>query len=403
MNLRSGLFFSLLIMSIISVPQNAPSLYVNFGVIGLVKASSHIDQDAVTSSSGDMQRWFDTALSLSPSDSRATRGKIITDWKAGYLEEARRSLAGYVAMSPNDKSAQLFLGDINYELGNKDLAIQLWRSLRAKALFVGRAKRHLASGELELAAIEMDVARLSEPDWYSSTANALLADQYADLVRIYEQKDKPVERALNCEKARETYAMALEGAPSDGVLRIHFGTLLRDCDQLDDAMNQFAVIDTHYSTQVRAWASIEIGLTYQQRNDLLAALPYSEQAVALDSDNGGHRILLGDLYARLGRTAEALAQFLPVTRMENLAWRSWAYAEMGAVHYKSNNLASAQWAYERALLNAPTRDDYRIFLGQVVLKMGYPEKARSYFIEASQSNNATWRAWAQQALSQLSQ
>ena len=324
MSFRRTIVFFSLVLSVALAPRVLSACHSNIGYLALTDAILSADRYARIAFAGTAQTRFSAALTVSPTNVRARRGKIIAEWKAGQLESARESLMDYIADSPDDKSAQLFLGDIVLELGGTEDAVQIWRSLQARPLFVGRARQYLVADELELAEIAMDVARLSDSDGSNPIADALLADQYADLARYYEGHNSSGEFTLNCQKARDAYTTALDRAPSNYVLRMHFGTLLRDCHLPDEALAQLMQIDSRYSATIQAWANVEIGLTYQQQNQLSTAVIYFESAVQLDPSHGGHRILLGSLYGRLGRTAEALAQLKLAAQTENSNWQAWA-------------------------------------------------------------------------------
>lgn len=313
----------------------------NIGNLGLVRAmrptGQPVERDRALNGA---LSWFDVAADYGPGIGDTPKGRGLALRERGDFEGAEIALAEYLANRPSDSSARLELGDIAYQLGKVDLAYWWWRQVPGERGFISRATQHVAQGKLELARLELEVAEASVSTHDGSGALSLeLAHGYASLARAYRSALRLEEHSEACDAGKSAYELALRripsGHPSEGPARIYYGIALRECGKLAESVAQLQMIGSGYSSGQQAWASAELGTTYLIANDLEAALAHLERAVALDPDHGGHRIMLGHLYARMGWKEDALRQYQIVLETSDARWRAWAESEVRALELEN--------------------------------------------------------------------
>ncbi len=382
------------------LPRVAAQVLRSTAMLSAIRRLTWHSSDASQDQMQQTKIWIDIAANLDPDDPWLARdiGMIALayqDWTTAEVV-----LTEYSCYRPNDQTVRLFLGDISQVMGKDDAAIFYWRSVPAGAIYVFRAQLAIRAGDLPQAERDANLALQTASPKYELMMQ--IGEAYAMLAQEYKTAEDMAHEGPACIHAEEAYESAVRLRPEESTIRIAYAKALRQCGRWQEALSQLASVETAAERlSTRAWAAVEIAMTYAEAGNAAAALPYFQEAVELDPQHGGHRILLAHEYAQLGRPEEALHELETVWASTNHAWRAWAYAEAGSIYLTNNELEAARQAFNNALTIQPDRDDWRVLLGLVYLRMGDGTRARILFVQALHSSNPDWRAWAERQMQSL--
>lgn len=284
--------------------------YRNVGLVQLVKQRFTVVNSLLLSynESAEVQKvidYFRVGRKVFFRDQRMLRSLALSLWFNGDIQAASSEMMVYSQKNPQDRTAQLFLGDMAYSMGDFDSAIVYWSVLPIGQILVGRAEDAINRGNQAEAEVFLAIATKVGPHLYG--LHYRIAEQYARLVRIYTDQNEEKKQAA-CARAAEAYERALRFEPALGFVYIHYGALLRSCGRIDAALKEFSKVDESFSLRTRAWANHEVGLTYWLTQDSDLAVPFLERAVEMDPARGTYRISLARVYAALNRKDEARIQ-----------------------------------------------------------------------------------------------
>lgn len=334
-----------------------------------------------------------------PRDGRYLRAYGLALWQAGDLQGAANTFEAALETSAEDQIVRSFLGEVKSELGNVAEARAIWAGSPDCAILMYKVFSKVSDGDYEMAeylldascdaALDSDYVAYNLPRTYS------ILQKHAAQIGDQDSKDKL------CVGGSQVFEKLLLLEPANGQIRIGFGQFLRECGHASEALMQLGMVGDIVQPGLRALLNVETGLAYSQLGEAAEALTHFEQAVQIDPDNASNRILYGHALATSGSREQALGEYRVAADSSYLPWRSWAYGEMGMLYQDSGEWLSAVDMFEQAINLDPTRDDYRVLLGKVLVEVGKNDEARIQLVEASGSPNAAWRRWAQQELDRL--
>ena len=222
--------------------------------------------------------------------------------------------------------------------------------------------------------------------------------------------------------ARAMYEGAIAARPDDWVLRENFGTLLKDFDQLEEALVQWKKVvelvphsadgcvglantldAMGRSGEAIVWfrralllrpGSIAIrnglGLALAGAGDPTGAIKELEKALRYKSDFTEARVNLGQVLAQQGRVDEAREQYLEALRQNSNSVP--AHINLGRLHASQNNPAEAANQYREALRLKPDHAIAHYNLGNALSALGDHAAALGHYAESARLQPALTEA-----------
>lgn len=246
---------------------------------------------------------------------------------AGDLARAADLATAYLRQHPRDTAARVLLARVHIERHELDAAyLQLDRVLRENSRHVD-ALYYLGLVTSQLAAERLDALVARAPD--SARAQQLLAE-------ALEAQDRRTE-------AEAAWQAALDKNPTllDALLGLAKLKRIRlDCD---GAVALYTRAEAVTPTFEGAYG---LGSCYLRQQQLDAALPRFEQAVARDARAAIARAGLGATLLGLSRLPEAVAALTRATQLEPAMTEAWYL--LGRAQQAAGNRVAAQEAFARA-------------------------------------------------------
>jgi tetratricopeptide (TPR) repeat protein len=244
------------------------------------------------------------ALALNPNDSRALNGLGISLTKTGRVAEAIRQLDKALVADPESVETHNSYGIALAGSGKLDDAIRHFES--ALSIDPDSAETHNSYGAALAAAGRIDEAI---PHYQSSLeSNPDNPDAHANLGAALAQKGRVDDAIAEFEKA-------LKLNPTHFDARSNLATALAQKGDLQAAVRHFEKALAIKPGSVQLHNSLGFALLLQQKADL--AIPHFNRAIALAPNFVNARENLGAaLYFAQGKTAEALAQWREVLRLD---------------------------------------------------------------------------------------
>ncbi len=232
------------------------------------------------------------AVLVNSSLAQSSLEKAVADFRAGRPAQAEQSLRAILGAQPENAAAWKWLGVVYASQSQHDLAEDPFRQACRLApqdpdacYFHGRNLYALNRFEPALAVLEKALPRDPQP-WRLHLATALALEALG--------------RAGESEKQFRVSigASPQPGRPDDDP-RLHFGVFLMRQGRTKEAVSWLE------RAPQCARASTEIGRALAALEQPAAAVQALERAVALDATYWNAHLLLGKLYLRLGRAADA--------------------------------------------------------------------------------------------------
>jgi protein O-mannosyl-transferase len=159
-------------------------------------------------------------------------------------------------------------------------------------------------------------------------------------------------------RVRQNQGNRVEPEQWVSVLYGQLGSALLDADEIGRAKEAFRVgIGMDLTNAV---ANSGLAHTYHLAGDYKTAIHYLKRAAAADPRAADPHAELGQIYAELGRWADARTQFAACIKAK--PWVGQAYLDMAKAQTKLGDRAGAAATLRAALANAPARDDVRRML-----------------------------------------
>ncbi|MHC4935510.1 MAG: tetratricopeptide repeat protein [Planctomycetota bacterium] len=267
-------------------------------------------------------------------------------------EASRQALLEAFVADPENAALQRWLGNLEYQTGRYDRALQYFRGILARTPLdptflelVGNCLIEL--DRLEEAADTFELLARVHPERNRARVCRTISDLYAEL-RLPDRAASWLRRSFEG-----------EGMPSEA--RLSLAYFLEGAGQLEDALEELSRIPADAQEFIEAQgiaAELEITLL---RHD--AARERLGRLVELSPEDGRIRISAGDLAMQRKDFEEALrfynlAAAIPDTKSRGLVGAAEAYYELG-------NLAKSIAYYEDALEHSPENAAYRAALGEI--------------------------------------
>lgn len=269
---------------------------------------------------------------------------------AGLKDAAASAIREAFVAQPDDAEIRRWLGMIEYETGHFEAAIRVFEGILAKDPLDTTYNELIANCLIQLgrnreAADRLEaVMRLAGPT----------KERCLSLADLYSQLGLPDRAAMMLERAHE-------GVEMPSADRLRFGYLLLDSGRLEPALAAFTGISADAPERGEAQSqAAQIELRLLRPDDAVARL---EGLFESRPNDGGIRLVAGDLHLRAQRYDEALTAYsqaaaLPDTAGAGLAGCAEAYYEMG-------NLRKSIDYYEKAVAAAPAQSSYRHALAEI--------------------------------------
>ena len=183
--------------------------------------------------------------------------------------------------------------------------------------------------------------------------------------------------------------------------RIERGVRYLDTEQYDLALAEFQTIRKEFATSERisSFAQCYIGIVYQERNSLSAAIAAYQAALALDGQpevHGSAHLHLGIVYKAQGELALAESHLKQALGL--LTETAEAYMHLGDVYARQRRFEDAEKAYRAGIRLSPNHTDSYYGLGRVAEMQNRLKQALAYYDAALARNRYLSQAHYRRAL-----
>ena len=183
--------------------------------------------------------------------------------------------------------------------------------------------------------------------------------------------------------------------------RIERGVRYLDTEQYDLALAEFQTIRKEFATSERisSFAQCYIGIVYQERNSLSAAIAAYQAALALDGQpevHGSAHLHLGIVYKAQGELSLAESHLKQALGL--LTETAEAYMHLGDVYARQRRFDDAEKAYHAGIRLRPNHTDSYYGLGRVAEMQNRLKQALAYYDAALARNRYLSQAHYRRAL-----
>ncbi len=292
----------------------------------------------------EAETWLVRAAEISPKNLDAIRALARAQANQGKTVEAEKTLADLAPIA----SSYSF----QFQYFNLDQIGAL-----------NQLSRLTGNAELELQTLVWMSRVQAKPDDFLALAEA---------ARTQDNQGLAVE---SCWKAYQAL-VASWVRPYDGRIWSTAGCIAQSAETDEQISNRLKSSPTAFTSQLllghiaRLW-----GLPEQSIN-------HYQQAVELRGDDGAPHYFLGELYASMGKTAEAELEYNRAVELDTR--ESLALLSLGRLYEGAGKLEGALGAYRSAVERTPSWDEAQLALGNFNLKTGDFNQAGKHFALARQ-------------------
>lgn len=308
---------------------------------------------------------FQEALRIEPNDGNTFRELGNSYYGLKQYPKAVAALQQAIRLKPNNAQAQFNLGFVYIEIGNKDEAQKVYRTLQT--IDKTKAEQLLAEINKPNMAASPDVTgvKTAKPSTPATSAEAYLA-----------QGDQSF-KANDYAKAIEVYKRAIALKPdSETLAAAHFriGRTYHELRQDQDAVP--ALQEAVRIKPDSARANLQLGFSYLNLHQYPNALAAFQQAVRLKPDDAEGHFWVGVVYNDLKQPDKAVLAFQEALRLrpDDRSYRNTLY-HLGETYYKLKQYPNALATFKQYLSLKPNHSGALYNLGMTYVGMGKKDNA----------------------------
>lgn len=293
---------------------------------------------------GEAETWLTQAIQISPKNLDVLRLLALAQANQGKIGEAEKTLADLAPIS-----------------SSYSFQFQYFNSEQIQAL--NQLSRLSGNGELELQTLVWLSRIQAKPDDYLALADA---------ARAQDNQNQAVE---SCWKAYQAL-VASWVRPYDGRIWTAATCLAQTAETDAQIINRLKRYQPAFTNQLLQGHIARLrGLSEQ-------SIHHYQQAVELRGDDGAPHYFLGELYASMGKTAEAELEYIRAAELDTR--ESLPLLSLGRLYEGAENSEGALAAYRSAVERTPSWDEAQLALGNFYLKTGAFDQAGEHFTLARQ-------------------